>query len=300
MAAALWLYQLHGRIQEQSDTLKALAHSVEADRQQPASGHGYICSTRPGSTNPTEFDDRYNRVTKARDDARLQLKAQQSINETLGVRTKELEATATKLATDLDDAKKTASQYETDAREATELRDKVADLEKMRVKLKRELEEKTEIAEAGDSQKGADIVRRLNLFRTATYILGALSAALAAAVGYFTLRIFGEPTPAPQPLKSSSRTRLRDVRGPSRRPSKFLQIYRVEEDFLSMDRKRLRPGFLLLLALAISLAGARTAWAQLVPRRLHASRTEHRTRGPCFHGNRKSGGRAPAGRGTHS
>ena len=75
------------------------------------------------------------------------------------MRTKELEATATKLATDLDDAKKTASQYETDAREATELRDKVADLEKMRVKLQRELEEKTEIAEAGDSQKGADIVR---------------------------------------------------------------------------------------------------------------------------------------------
>ena len=29
VAAALWLYQLHGRIQEQSDTLKALAHSVE-------------------------------------------------------------------------------------------------------------------------------------------------------------------------------------------------------------------------------------------------------------------------------
>jgi len=48
------------------------------------------------------------------------------------------------------------------------------------------------IAEAAEGQKGAEILRRLNLFRSATYVLGALSAALAAVVGYFSLRIFGE------------------------------------------------------------------------------------------------------------
>src|SRR5208283_609826 len=109
-----------------------------------------------------------------------------------GVRTRELESMAAKLATDLETTSKTLAQYEADAKQAPELRDRIAELEKTQVKLQRELDEKTEIAEAADGQKGAEVLRRLNLFRYATYILVALSAALAAAAGYFSLRIFGE------------------------------------------------------------------------------------------------------------
>ena len=191
VAAALWLYQLHGRIQDQSDSLKALAHSVD---QVAGSQRLTIDSLldKAGTDNPTQFAERYERAAKARDEARRQLAAQQSINETLGIRTKELESMAAKLAADLETANKTLAQYETDAKQAPELRDRIADLEKTQGKLQRELDEKTEIAETADGQKGAEVLRRLNLFRYATYILGALSAALAAAVGYFSLRIFGE------------------------------------------------------------------------------------------------------------
>jgi hypothetical protein len=191
VAAALWLYQLHGRIQDQGDSLKALANSVD----QVAGSQRLTIDTlldKAGTDNPTQFAERYERAAKARDEARRQLGAQQSINETLGVRTRDLESVAAKLATELETTSKTLTQYEADAKQAPELRDRIADLEKTQVKLQRELDEKTEIAETADGQKGAEVLRRLNLFRSATYILGALSAVLAATVGYFTLRIFGE------------------------------------------------------------------------------------------------------------
>src|SRR5208337_3690260 len=85
---------------------------------------------KAGTDNPAQFADRYERAAKARDDARRQLAAQQSINETLGIRTKELESFAAKLTTDLESTSKTLSQYETDAKQAPELRLKITDLEK--------------------------------------------------------------------------------------------------------------------------------------------------------------------------
>jgi proteasome lid subunit RPN8/RPN11 len=196
VAAALWLYQLHGRIQEQSDSLKALAGSVE----QVAGSQRLAMDTlldKAGTDNAAHFAERYERAAKARDEARRQLLAQQSINETLGIRTRELDSVAGKLTADLEVANKTLGQYETDAKQAPELRDRIADLQKTQEKLQRELDEKTAIAEAADGQKGAEVVRKLNLFRTATYFLGALSAALSAAVGYLSLRIFGEPDSDP-------------------------------------------------------------------------------------------------------
>ena len=191
VAAAFWLYQLHGRIQDQGDSLKALAHSVD----QVAGSQRLAIDTlldKAGTDNPTQFAERYERAAKARDEARRQLAAQQSINETLGIRTKELESMAAKLAADLETANKTlASMKPTPSRRPSSATGSPT-WRKTQVKLQRELDEKTEIAEAADGQKGAEVLRRLNLFRYATYILGALSAALAAAVGYFSLRIFGE------------------------------------------------------------------------------------------------------------
>ena len=91
VAAALGLYQLYGRVQEQGDSLKALARSVD----QVAGNQRLAMDTlleKAGTDTPTQFAERYDRAAKARDEARRQLAAQQAINETLGVRTKELEA----------------------------------------------------------------------------------------------------------------------------------------------------------------------------------------------------------------
>ena len=64
---------------------------------------------------------------------------QQSINETLGARTKDLETQIAKLAADLDDANKLVKQYEPDAKTAPELREQVAKLEQVSTKLQQEL-----------------------------------------------------------------------------------------------------------------------------------------------------------------
>ena len=50
VAAGLWLYQLHGRIQEQADAIKALAGSVDQVDKRPASWPSTPCSNAPVPT----------------------------------------------------------------------------------------------------------------------------------------------------------------------------------------------------------------------------------------------------------
>ncbi len=175
VAAAFWLYQLNERIQEQSDSLKALAHSID----QVAGSQRLAIDTlldKAGTENPAQFSaDRYERAAKARDDARRQARGPADHQRDSRRADKETRAVAAKLETDLESANKTLSQYETDAKQAPELRERITELEKKQEELQRELEEKTEIVEAADGKKGDEVVRRLNLFRYATYILGALS-----------------------------------------------------------------------------------------------------------------------------
>ncbi len=194
VGVVLGLYQLHNRLEDQGESLKVLARSVD----QVAGTQRLTVDTlleKAGSDNPAQFAERYERAAKARDEARKQLSALQSINETLGLRTKELVSKNDKLTDELATVRTQAERNEADARKTNELRLQVDDLQKSQVQLKQELAEKTEIAETAEGQKGAEFLRRLNLFRYATYVLGALSAALAAALGYLSLRVFGEPEP---------------------------------------------------------------------------------------------------------
>ena len=90
LAGAFWLYQLQGRLQEQGDSLKVLARSVD----QVSGSQRLAVDTlleKLGTETAGQFVERYERAAKARDEARRQLAAQQSINEALGLRTKELE-----------------------------------------------------------------------------------------------------------------------------------------------------------------------------------------------------------------
>lgn len=208
LAGAFWLYQLHGRLQEQADSLKVLARSVD----QVSGSQRLAVDTlleKLGTENAGQFVERYEQAAKARDDARRQLAAQRSINEVLGLRTKELEEQVGKQATDLEAARTTLSQYETDAKLAPKLRERISELEAAQIKLQREVDEKNRIVEAADGQKGAELLRRLSLFQYTTYILGIVSAVLAAALGYYLTRPLMEagsdqaqpqPQSRPQPI----------------------------------------------------------------------------------------------------
>jgi hypothetical protein len=179
-------------MQEQADALKALAGSVD----QVVGGQRLAIDSlleRAGKDDPAAFAKRYERALSARDEARRQLSVQQSINETLGVRTKDLEAQAAKLAADLEVATKLVEKYKADAEKAPELGEKLAKLEQDSATLKQELDEKTAIADTVEGKKNAEILQRLNLFRYAAYFCGVLSVLLAMAVGYLYTRPLQAP-----------------------------------------------------------------------------------------------------------
>lgn len=180
MAAGLWMYQVHGRIQEQSDSLKALARAVEqvSDNQRLAVD---TLLDKAGTENAGQFAERYERTARARDAARQQLLAQQAINETLGARTRELETQSARLASELDTARKAVEKYEPDAKQASELREKV-------VELQHDLVEKTAIAETTEGQNAGAALRSLSFYRFMTMFLVALCSLLALAAGYLYLR----------------------------------------------------------------------------------------------------------------
>jgi proteasome lid subunit RPN8/RPN11 len=192
VAAGLWLYQLSAQVQEQGELTRALRGSVD----QAASGQRLAVDTlleRAGVDKPAQYLERYEVAARARDEARRQLAAQQSINETLGSRTKDLETQVQKLSADLEVGRKRAEQLEVDARKAPELRDRVAELEKSRTELQRDLDEKSAIADSAQGEKAAELLRRLNLYRYAAYFCGVLSLLLGLALGYLYYR----PTPEP-------------------------------------------------------------------------------------------------------
>jgi proteasome lid subunit RPN8/RPN11 len=192
VAAALLLFQVHTRVQEQGDAIKSLVHTVEQSASDERLARDALLD-KAGVDNAAQFNQRYDRAARARDEARKQLLAQQAINETLGSRTKDLEAQGEKLATDLAAAKKTIEQYEADAKEAPELRDKVA-------VLKSELEEKTRIANTVEGGKVAEVLQRLSLYRLTTILFASLSALLGVAAGYLYLRPVEELDQQQQPV----------------------------------------------------------------------------------------------------
>jgi proteasome lid subunit RPN8/RPN11 len=192
VAAAFWLYQLHGRIQEQGDALKALSHSVEqvGDNQRLAMDS---LLDKAGTESSLQLVERYKLASKARDEYKRQLLAEQTNNQTLGNRTRDLEAQAKTLTTTLETARENLKKAETDAKDVPELRDRVNVLNEKLEKRQRDLDEKTAIAETLEGKKVDEVLRRLGFFQMATYILGATSVVLAAAAGFLYMRMLGEP-----------------------------------------------------------------------------------------------------------
>jgi proteasome lid subunit RPN8/RPN11 len=183
--AALWMYQLHAQLEEQGDALRALAHSVE----QSAGTQHLAMDTlleKVGTESPAQFAERYERAARARDEARKQLLSQQAINETLGARTRELEKQASDLSKDLKEAREKLADSAEDAKAAPSLREKLA-------RLQGELEEKSALADAVDSEKGAQLLRKLNIYQYATYFLAGISLLLGGLLAWPHLRVETEP-----------------------------------------------------------------------------------------------------------
>ncbi len=202
VVGALWMYQLNSRMQEQADTLKSLAGAVDRS----TGGQRLAMDTlldRAGKETPADFQDRYERVGKARDEARQQLEAQRGINETLGARGKFLELQVAKLNDDLAAARKKAAENEEDAKQTQALRERVNLLEPDHDRLKA-------IAATVEGKKADDLYRRLGNYQLATYVLGAASAVLAAILGYVYMKSIDEqadaatPTMPPRPAEPTT------------------------------------------------------------------------------------------------
>ena len=84
--------------------------------------------------------------------------------------------------------RKIQEKLKADVKDTPDLRKRVEDLTEDKTRLQRELDVKTEVADTVEGKKTEEVLSRLSMFRTATYILGASSALLAAAVGYLVMR----------------------------------------------------------------------------------------------------------------
>jgi hypothetical protein len=120
-------------------------------------------------------------------------RAQQAVNEAIGPRNKELEALASRLASELESARDEARLSESRARLVAELQQKLATAQK-------DLSEKTEIANTTEGRNAAVVVRSLHFYQYLSMALGVLGAGLAGLVGYLFVRPVDEPEaerPAP-------------------------------------------------------------------------------------------------------
>jgi proteasome lid subunit RPN8/RPN11 len=194
VAAALWLNQLQGRVQEQNESLRALARLVE----QSAARERLVSDTlleKAGTADPGEFAARYERAVTSRDDAVRRLEIQHSFNEELGARNKDLDTRATTLAADLDAAKKSLALYEKDAQDVPKLRDQIVSLEELAKGQKRRLDEVQPWLESPDGKRAVALQQELVRARYAAYIGWGCSALLGLALAASFL--YGRPAVDP-------------------------------------------------------------------------------------------------------
>ncbi len=181
MALAFWLYQIHGRIQEQTDSLTTLSRLVE---QSAANQRlvGDMVLEKVAGEKPVGFDSLYEKAFKAREDAERQLGVQRTINETLAGRARELDTRVANLSADLEAAKKDLARADKDANDAPKLRERNARLEASNQQQKEKLDQMTPYFESADGKKVAAIEGELVRTRYAAMSGWGVSALLCAAL----------------------------------------------------------------------------------------------------------------------
>ena len=181
VALAFWLYQIHERLQEQTQSYSALSRLVE----QSAAGQrlmGDIFIEKVSGEKPVQFESLYEKATQARDELERQLGIQRTINETLASENKETKTFSDKLIANLETAKKDLVRAEKDAKDAPKLREQNAKLEVANERQTSKLEEMTPFFESTDGKKALAVQDELVRTRYAAISGWGCSALLCAGL----------------------------------------------------------------------------------------------------------------------
>ncbi len=182
-AAGFWLARVDARLAEQGAALAALKGDLE-DSANARKVAADLLLEKVGGETPELFVARYETLARSRDDARRQLAAQQSVNEALGVRVKDLATLSASLQGELEAARKTLTSYEADAKEAPKLRERVVELERSADEDRREIQDQRAILATAEGIKANEAHVELGRYRLLSFA-GALSSLLLALAAVF-------------------------------------------------------------------------------------------------------------------
>src|SRR5262245_38723201 len=174
VALALWLYQLQGRMQEQSDSFLVLARSVEQLGENQRLAVDTLLQKGDGKK-PADFNELYNKAARERDDAVRKLDDMRYGNELLHSRTKKLATRGAQTSTEVE-------RLEKYAKDAPKRREKISILEEYNDRKQRQLEEVAPLVKTDLGNKVLELDRDLARTRLAAYIGWGLSALLGGAL----------------------------------------------------------------------------------------------------------------------
>jgi len=181
LAGVLWLSQLLGKVQQQNESIQALATIVEKS----ASNQRLVNDTvmeRSKLEKPLDFPAQYERAVKERDEAVRQVGIEHTITNALGSRASELETRASILAADLESAQTKLARYEREAIEAPRLREKNAELVESQRRMQEKLEEIAPWLDSPDGKAAQAMKKDLARTRYVAYLGWGFSALLGLAL----------------------------------------------------------------------------------------------------------------------
>jgi hypothetical protein len=203
LVAVLWLNQLNIRVQEQAVSARDQARALEdlektvtetADAQRLA--FDALLGDAGGSGSPAErVGARYGKLARERDDARLKLTHQATINDALAARARELDLANSHLKESLDRANKLTDTYEKDARDAPKLRAQVSALEVEMKRQTRTIADQNQWLDAIENQEKIALVRKSDWNRYAAF--AGWGACVLLALG-LVASLFRAPAPSPE------------------------------------------------------------------------------------------------------
>ena len=185
VALAFWLYQLHSRIQEQTDSLAGLSRVV----QKTADNQRWVDDTlkeKLGTEKAADFSARYASAVEARDDARLRLETHRLMSEDLARENKQLRNRVEKQESELQATQKERERYEKEHDEFTKLDKQVSSLSEKNQQQKARLDELELLSEKPEGKKALAIQQEL--VRTRYLAIAGLSCSallLASLVGIY-------------------------------------------------------------------------------------------------------------------
>ena len=155
LAAVFWINNLNRRVEEQTQALRDLERSSGAQRL----AIDAMLSDAGGGPSQ-RISAQYDLVTRERDEARRMIRNQETLNDAIAARARELEETNNRLLTDLDAATKLAKANEKEAKDAPLLHARVEKLVESSRDQARKLAEQEALLDATDTEKGALLLRK--------------------------------------------------------------------------------------------------------------------------------------------